>query len=115
VLVVIADAAQRTADKPFGDGPVDRVVSAPVFVLTHHPRDPLAMQGGTTLTFVTDGIRSALDQARTAAGDRDVAIAGGAATVNQYLAAGLIDELRIDIAPVTLGAGERLFDSVPPL
>jgi dihydrofolate reductase len=86
-----------------------------VFVLTHHPRDPLTMQGGTTFTFVTDGIDSALDQARMAAGDRDVAIAGGAATVNQYLAAGLIDELRTHIAPVTLGAGERLFGGVPPL
>lgn len=63
---------------------------------------------------MTDGIHSALDQARKAAGDRDVAIAGGAATVNQYLAAGLIDELRTHIAPVTLGAGERLFDGVPP-
>jgi dihydrofolate reductase len=76
-----------------------------VFVLTHHPREPLAMEGGTTFTFVTDGIGSALDQARKAAGDRDVAIAGGAATVNQYLAAGLIDEIRTHIAPVTVGAG----------
>jgi dihydrofolate reductase len=73
------------------------------------------MQGGTTFTFVTDGIHSALDQAREAAQDRDIAIAGGAATVNQYLAAGLIDELHTHIAPVTLGAGERLFDGVPPL
>jgi dihydrofolate reductase len=85
-----------------------------VFVLTHHPREPLAMEGGTTFAFVTDGIESALDQARKAAGDRDVAIAGGAATVNQYLAAGLIDEIRTHIAPVTIGAGERLFDGVPP-
>jgi dihydrofolate reductase len=75
----------------------------------------MSMQGGTTFTFVTDGIRSALDQARTAAGDRDIAIAGGAATVNQYLAAGLIDELNTHIAPITLGAGERLFAGVPPL
>jgi dihydrofolate reductase len=88
---------------------------APVFVLSHHPREPLAMEGGTTFTFVTDGIESALDQARKAAGDRDVAIAGGAATINQYLAAGLIDEIRTHIAPVTVGAGERLFDGVPPL
>jgi dihydrofolate reductase len=87
---------------------------APVFVLTHHAREPLTMEGGTTFTFVTDGIESALDQARKAAGDRDVAIAGGAATINQYLAAGLIDELRTHIAPVTVGAGERLFDGVPP-
>jgi dihydrofolate reductase len=88
---------------------------APVFVLTHHTRDPLAMKGGTTFTFVTDGIHTALDKARAAAGDRDVAVAGGAATVNQYLAAGLIDELRLHIAPVTLGVGERLFEGVPPL
>jgi dihydrofolate reductase len=85
---------------------------APVFVLTHHRRAPLRMQGGTTFTFVTDGIEQALAQARTAAGDADVAIAGGAATVNQYLAAGLIDELRLHVTPVILGAGERLFDGV---
>jgi dihydrofolate reductase len=82
---------------------------APVFVLTHHPREPLPMKGGTTFTFVTDGIEAALERARAAAGDRDVAIAGGAATVNQYLAAGLIDELRLHVAPLILGAGERLF------
>jgi dihydrofolate reductase len=85
---------------------------APVFVLTHHPREPLTMQGGTTYTFVTDGIESALAQARQAAGDRDVAIAGGAATVNQYLAAGLIDELRLHVVPALVGTGERLLDSV---
>ena len=70
------------------------------------------MAGGTTFTFVPDGIESALDQARAAAGDRDVAIAGGAGTVNQYLAAGLLDELRLHVAPIVLGAGERLFDGV---
>jgi dihydrofolate reductase len=85
---------------------------APVYVLTHHPREILTMQGGTTFTFVTDGIHSALARARQAAGDADVAICGGAHTVNQYLAAGLIDELRLHIAPVLLGAGERLFDGV---
>ncbi len=84
----------------------------PVFVLTHHPREPLTMKGGTTFTFVTDGIAAALDQARAAAGDGDVAIAGGAATINQYLAAGLIDELRLHMVPVILGVGERLFDGV---
>jgi dihydrofolate reductase len=88
---------------------------APVFVLTHHPREPLPMQGGTTFTFVTDGIESALAQAREAAGDADVAIAGGAETVRQYLAAGLIDELRLHVAPLTLGAGERLLDGVGDL
>jgi dihydrofolate reductase len=85
---------------------------APVFVLTHHPREPVEMEGGTTFTFVTDGIESALDQARAAAGEQDVAIAGGAATVNQYLRAGLIDELNLHLAPVTLGKGERLFEGV---
>jgi dihydrofolate reductase len=88
---------------------------APVFVLTHHPRDPLPMQGGTVFTFVTEGPVVALDRAREAAGDRDVAIAGGAATINQYLWAGAIDELRLHVAPITLGAGERLFDKVPDL
>ena len=88
---------------------------APVFVLTHHPRAPLTMAGGTTFTFVTDGIASALAQARAAAGDADVAIAGGAETANQYLAAGLVDELRLHVAPVVLGAGERLFDGVSDL
>jgi dihydrofolate reductase len=85
---------------------------APVFVLTHHEREPLEMQGGTTFTFVTDGIESALAKGREAAGEKDVAIAGGAHAVRQYLAAGLIDELRLHIAPVILGAGERLFDGV---
>lgn len=87
----------------------------PVFVLTHHPRPMLPMRGGTTFTFVTDGIESALAQASKAAGEGDIAIAGGAHTVNQYLAAGLIDELRLHIAPVVLGAGERLFDGVGDL
>jgi dihydrofolate reductase len=88
---------------------------APVFVLTHHPREPLPMQGGTVFTFVTDGIESALAQAREAAGDGDVAIAGGAQTVRQFLSAGLIDELRLHVAPVVLGAGERLFQDVGAL
>ena len=85
---------------------------APVFVLTHHAREPLAMAGGTTFTFVTDGIASALEQARTAAGDKDVAIAGGASAARQYLAAGILDELYLHIVPVVLGAGERLFEDV---
>ena len=88
---------------------------APVFVLTHHPRDLQPMDGGTTYHFVTDGIESALAQAREAAGDGDVSIEGGPSTINQYLAAGLIDELRLHIVPLTLGAGSRLFDGVPPL
>ncbi|MEU0389366.1 dihydrofolate reductase family protein [Streptomyces chartreusis] len=88
---------------------------APVFVLTHHPREPQPMDGGTTYHFVTDGIASALAQARAAAGDGDVLILGGATTVNQYLTAGLVDELRLHIVPFTLGAGTRLFEGVPPL
>jgi dihydrofolate reductase len=87
----------------------------PVFVLTHYPRDPQPMDGGTTFHFVTDGIESAYRQAREAAGDGDVSIHGGARTVNQYLAAGLIDEIRLHIVPFTMGAGTRLFDGVPPL
>lgn len=85
---------------------------APVFVLTHHSREPLSMQGGTTFTFVTEGIDAALEQARAAAGDRDVAIAGGASTVRQYLAARMLDELYLHIVPVILGAGERLLEDV---
>ncbi|MFG3257032.1 dihydrofolate reductase family protein [Streptomyces sp. NPDC048172] len=88
---------------------------APVFVLTHHAREPQPMDGGTTFHFVTDGIESALAQARAAAGDGDVAVMGGATTINQYLAAGLIDELRLHISPLTLGAGTRLFEGVPAL
>jgi dihydrofolate reductase len=88
---------------------------APVYVLTHHAREPQPMAGGTTFHFVTDGIESALTQARTAAGDGDIAIMGGATTLNQYLAAGLIDELRLHIVPLTLGAGTRLFEGVPQL
>ena len=83
-----------------------------VFVLTHHPREPLVKDGGTTFHFVTDGIESALEQARAAAGDRDVAVAGGAEAVRQYLNAGLLDELRLHVVPVLLGDGERLFDGV---
>lgn len=86
----------------------------PVFVLTHHPRESLEMAGGTTFHFVTDGIEAALDRAREAAGDRNVAVAGGATTVNQYLAAGLLDELRTHVAPILIGSGERLFDGVAP-
>jgi dihydrofolate reductase len=81
-------------------------------VLTHHEREPVQMQGGTTFHFVTDGIESALEQARTAAGDLDVSIAGGAGTINQYLAAGLLDQLYLHIVPVVLGDGERLLVNV---
>jgi len=104
-----------------GDGPWDETWTgwwgdeppfhAPVFVLTHHPRQPLELRG-TTFTFVTEGIESALQQARAAAGDQNVAIGGGAHTIQQYLAAGLLDELQLHIVPVILGAGERLLVDV---
>lgn len=87
----------------------------PVFVLTHHRREPLKLEGGTTFTFVTDGIEAALHQARHAAGDRDVSLAGGAKAAQQYLKAGLVDEMEIHLVPVLLGSGERLFDGVPDL
>jgi len=83
-----------------------------VFVLTHHPRAPLRLAGGTTFTFVTDGIRSALEQARRAAGGKDVSLAGGANVARQYLAAGLVDAMEISLAPVLLGSGERLFEGL---
>jgi dihydrofolate reductase len=105
-----------------GDGPWDETWTGwwgsdppyhtPVFVLTHHPREPLQMQGGTTFNFVTDGIESALEQARSAAGEKNVVIAGGASAVRQYLAAGLLDELYLHVVPIVLGAGERLLEDV---
>lgn len=83
----------------------------PVFVLTHHEREPLALEG-TTFTFVADGVESALDQAREAAGDKDVGIGGGAEAIQQYLKAGLVDELQVNVAAVLLGDGVRLFDNL---
>ena len=87
----------------------------PVFVLTHYAREPLVMDGGTTFMFVTDGLDAALALATEAAGELDVEVAGGASVVNAALRAGVVDELRTHIAPLTLGEGERLFDGVPPL
>jgi dihydrofolate reductase len=84
----------------------------PVFVLTHHPRPPIEMDGGTVFHFVTDGIGAALDRAMDAAGDRDVKIGGGVSTVRQYLLAGRIDEMHLAIAPVVLGQGEALFEGI---
>ena len=83
----------------------------PVFVLTHHEREPLALQGGTTFTFVTDGIESALEQAKVAAGDKDVSLGGGAEVAQQYLSAGLIDQMQLNVVPILLGDGARLFDN----
>ena len=87
----------------------------PVFVLTHHAREPLTMQGGTSFTFVTDGIERALEQARAAAGEKDVALAGGAQAAREYLSAGLVDEMQLHMVPILLGGGERLFDGVDDL
>jgi dihydrofolate reductase len=83
-------------------------------VLTHHPRDPLEMAGGTTFHFVSDGIESALTQARAAAQGHDIWLAGGASAVNQYLAARMVDEIDLSIAPLILGGGERLFNGLTP-
>jgi dihydrofolate reductase len=84
----------------------------PVFVLTHHEREPLEKQGGTTFIFVTDGIESALEQARAASGEKDISLGGGADVAQQYLAAGLIDELNLSVVPLLLGGGTRLFDNL---
>ena len=104
---------------PWGDDPwpgwwgEDPPFHMPVFVVTHHEREPLTLSD-TTFTFVTDGIASALEQARDAAGDKDVMVGGGADVINQYLAAGLVDELELHVAPVLLGGGARLFEGVGP-
>jgi dihydrofolate reductase len=84
----------------------------PVFVITHHPRGSLELQGGTAFTFITGGIRKGLEEARRAAAGKDVSLAGGAMLAGQYLAAGLVDEMEINLVPVLLGSGERLFDGV---
>jgi dihydrofolate reductase len=84
----------------------------PVFVLTSHPREPLEMQGGTTFHFVTDGIESALEQARAAAEEKEVSLGGGASVAQQYLAAGLLDEIVVSVVPILLGGGARLFENV---
>jgi dihydrofolate reductase len=94
------------ADAWWGDNPPFHV---PVYVLTHHPRESEVKEGGTTFHFVTDGIESALEQARAAAGDRDVALGGGASVAQQYLSAGLLDELHIHVSPILLGGGVSLF------
>jgi dihydrofolate reductase len=95
----------------WGDEPPYRY---PVFVVTHHPRDPVEMKGGTTYHFVTDGIEAALEQAKEAAGGKDVMLWGGAQVVNQYLAAGLLNVLELHVVPLLLGGGARLFDDLGP-
>jgi dihydrofolate reductase len=118
---VLEEAFQRTGatlmgrrmfdlgEEPWGDDPP---FHGPVFVVTHTARDELVKEGGTTFTFVTDGLESALDQARSAAGDKDVSVAGGANVIQQYLTAGLLDEIQIHVAPVLLGDGRRLFENL---
>ncbi|OQO92775.1 deaminase [Saccharomonospora piscinae] len=107
--VVMGRTMFDTGELPWGENPPFR---APVFVLTNRPRPVLEKAGGTSFTFVSDGIESALKQAREAAGDRNVDIAGGAQTVRQYLRAGLIDELQLHVVPILLGAGVPLFDGI---
>ena len=97
--------------EPWGDPPP---FGMPVFVVTHKAREPLPMQGGTTYTFVTDGIEAALELARAAAGDKNVGIWGGANIITQYLKAGLLDEMQIHLIPLLLGGGVRLFDDLDP-
>ena len=104
-------ADDPNADGWWGDDPPFHV---PVFVVTHHERERLDKAGGTSFTFVTAGVESAVGQARAAAGEQDVSIAGGAAIVRQCLAAGLLDELQLHLVPVLLGAGVRLFEGVEP-
>ena len=99
------------ADGWWGDEPP---FHEPVFVLTHHEREPLVKHGGTTFTFVTDGIESAVEGAQAAVGDKDVHIAGGGSAIDQCINAGLVDEIQLHIAPVLLGGGVRLFDGVGP-
>ena len=93
----------------WGDNPP---YHAPTYILTHYPRDPIVMEGGTTFYFVTDGIEAALEQAKAAAGDRDVKIGGGVSTVRQYLQAGLIDEMHFAFSPLMLGQGEAMFAGI---
>ena len=95
----------------WGDNPL---YHHPVFVLTHHPREPLVCEDGTTFTFVTNGIASALDQAKAAAAGKDVLLAGGALAARQYLEADLVDKMDINLVPIFLGEGERLFDNLGP-
>ena len=105
--VIMGRQMFNTGEEPWGDDPPFHM---PVFVLTHKPRGKLIKEGGTLFTFVTDGIESALKQARAVAGDKDVLVAGGANADQQYLKAGLLDEIEIHLIPILLGDGIRLFD-----
>lgn len=107
--VVMGRLMFDSGEDPWGDEPPFHM---PVFVLTHRARETLVKEGGTTFSFVTDGIESALEQAGAAAGDKDVAIAGGANTIQQFVKAGVLDEIQIHVAPVLLGEGTRLFENL---
>jgi dihydrofolate reductase len=109
--VVMGRTMFDTGEGPWSEDPPFR---APVFIVTHRPRPPVVKGGGTSYTFVTDGIESALAQARAAAGDRNVDVAGGADTVQQFIRAGLLDELQLHVVPVLMGQGLRLFDRLDP-
>jgi dihydrofolate reductase len=108
--VIMGKTMFVTGEDPWGDEPPFHV---PVFVLQHEPHDPIEKHGGTSFTFVHEGIERALGLAQHAAGDKDVLIAGGADTVQQFLSAGLIDELQIDLVPIVLGDGRRFFENLP--
>lgn len=97
--------------EPWGENPP---FHTPVFVVTHRPHEPVPREGGTTFHYVTDGVHAAVEQAKAAAGDRDVAVAGGATMVQEVIAAGLLDELQLHVAPVLLNGGIRLLDGIPP-
>ena len=109
--VVLGKGMFDVGFEPWGDPPPFRM---PVFVVTHEAREPLPMQGGTTYTFVTSGIEAALELARAAAGDKSVGIWGGANIIRQYLKAGLLDEMQIDLIPIVFGDGVRLFEGLDP-
>jgi dihydrofolate reductase len=109
--VVLGKGMFDVGFEPWGDPPPFRM---PVFVVTHESRDPLPMQGGTTYTFVTGRIEAALDQARSAAGDKHVGVWGGAKIIQQYLNAGLLDEMQLHLVPIFLGGGIRLFEGLTP-
>ena len=107
--LLMGRAMLDVGEEPWGDNPP---FGMPVFVLTHRPREMVTKQGGTTYTFVTEGIEAALEQAQAAAGGKDVGLAGGANLAQQYLKAGLLDEIQIHLVPVLLGDGVRLFDGI---
>jgi dihydrofolate reductase len=108
--VIMGKTMFVTGEDPWGDEPPFHV---PVFVLQHEPHDPIEKHGGTSFTFMHEGVEHALGLARTAAGEKDVLIAGGADTVQQFLSAGLLDELQIDLVPIVLGDGRRFFENLP--